>query len=256
MVILAWLLALGSCIAFDLGTCYGLGLHSWDITLEAFVKYWKVSTIGSTMCGISVMFSKLSILSLYLRFCQCRRLRMVIYTIMWVVAIYSVVSSFSFLYACRPMAKFWDPRIARGSCIRKLAIPVFNGIMNVVTDFFIVIIPIFIFWRVQISTRQRIGLVLMFMTGGFVVVISIIRLKTSIDIMHEIDISWHGAFVIMWWVVEMHVAIICTSLPNLKPFLRRHFPKVLGCSFRTSTNTNSAATPSRTVQQFHTGDVD
>ncbi|EKG14135.1 hypothetical protein MPH_08675 [Macrophomina phaseolina MS6] len=144
------------------------------------------------------MFSKLSILSLYLRFCQCRRLRMVIYTIMWVVAIYSVVSSFSFLYACRPMAKFWDPRIARGSCIRKLAIPVFNGIMNVVTDFFIVIIPIFIFWRVQISTRQRIGLVLMFMTGGFVVVISIIRLKTSIEIMHEIDISWHGAFVIMW----------------------------------------------------------
>ncbi|EKG09440.1 hypothetical protein MPH_13521 [Macrophomina phaseolina MS6] len=112
------------------------------------------------------MFSKLSILSFYVRFCRYRKLRMAIYTLMGVVAIYSVISSFSFLYACRPMAKYWDLRITRGSCIDKLAIPVFNGVMNTITDFFILLIPIFMIWRVKVPLRQKIGLILIFMTGG------------------------------------------------------------------------------------------
>jgi hypothetical protein len=42
---------------------------------------------------------------------------------------------------------------------------------------------------------------------------------------------------------EMHVAIICACLPVGKPFLRKHFPKVLGSS-------NATPIPSR-KQSFH-----
>lgn len=32
-------------------------------------------------------------------------------------------------------------------------------------------------------------------------------------------------------MVEMHVAILCACLPAGKPFLRKHFPQVLGSSY-------------------------
>ncbi|KAH7038966.1 hypothetical protein B0J12DRAFT_250037, partial [Macrophomina phaseolina] len=234
-----------------------LGLHLWDIPSSTFIpNFWLVGTIGSTFCKLSIMFSKLSVLSFYVRFCRYQRLRMTVYAVTVVVTIYSIISSFVFLYACRPITKFWDLRIKHGSCINKLTIPIFNGVMNTATDFIILLLPIFILWRVQVPKRQKIGLILIFMTGGFVVIVSIIRLKTSVDVKGNVDISWSAVFSESWWVVEMHVAIICACLPAGKPFLRRHFPKVLGSSFMTSHNTNKATILSSNAQKPCTKDGD
>ena len=39
-------------------------------------------------------------------------------------------------------------------------------------------------------------------------------------------------------IVEVHLAIICACLTTVKPFLRRHMPKVLGGSYHASNDTN------------------
>ncbi len=63
------------------------------------------------------MLTKLSILTLFLRFIPERNLRITVYTIMAIVVAYSLVTSFKWLYACRPLEKYWDLTVTGGSCI-------------------------------------------------------------------------------------------------------------------------------------------
>ena len=79
---------------------------------------------------------------------------------------YSLVGALMFLYACQPMAKFWDKTITSGSCINLRALGIFYGVSNTVTDFALLLMPVFCFWKVRIPIRQKIGLALIFMAGG------------------------------------------------------------------------------------------
>jgi hypothetical protein len=88
-----------------------------------------------------------------------------------------------------------------------------------------------------------------------VLIISIIRLKTTVDMASHPDITWEFVRNGIWWLVhinfmpepekdmsnasifrmiEMHLAIICASLPVGKAFLRKHFPSVVDYTFNAS----------------------
>ncbi|KAH8698139.1 hypothetical protein GQ44DRAFT_787284 [Phaeosphaeriaceae sp. PMI808] len=224
------------------GTRYGLGLHLWDVPFTTFIKLSnlclnKVGAIAGVFYGISIMFTKLSILSFYLRFSTFQKIRIVIYVIMAFVIIYSFIGSFEFLFRCRPIAKYWDLSISYGSCIDHTKIFIFSGAMNTATDIIILILPVFILWNLHLPRRQKIGVILILMTGGFVLAVSIVRLKMIVNGVGNGDVTWDMTYSLVWWVVEMHIAIVCACLPAGKPFLRKHFPQVIESIFSTSSTT-------------------
>ncbi len=45
--------------------------------------------------------------------------------------------------------------------------------------------------------------------------------------MHTTDPSWAGMDAAIWSVVEVHSAILCSSLPTLRPLIRRLIPSLL-----------------------------
>jgi hypothetical protein len=164
------------------------------------------------------MFSKVSILVLFLRFLP-QRPKKTIYATIAVVVLYSLIGSFYWLFACRPLEKFWDLSITHGSCIAWFKINIFSGVMNTATDIFILLLPIFMLRKVRLPKREWIGLVLVMMTGGLyvatrvrlemeyadmrnsVLVISIIRLKTTVDMDPNPDITWEYVDNGIWWLV-------------------------------------------------------
>jgi hypothetical protein len=115
------------------------------------------------------MLTKLSILTLFLRFIPERNLRITVYTIMAIVVAYSLVTSFEWLYACRPLEKYWDLTVTGGSCIHWLEITVFNGVMNTLTDAVILVLPLLFLRRLQLPKKQKIGIVVVLMAGGLYV---------------------------------------------------------------------------------------
>jgi hypothetical protein len=125
-----------------------------------------------TFLGISIMLTKLSILMLFLRFVPRGYLRIVIYIIMAIVAVYSLVTSFVWVYACQPLEKFWDLTVTGGSCINWLKITVFNGVMNTTTDAAVLLLPFLLLRNVQLPKRQKIGVMIVLMTGGLYVLLS------------------------------------------------------------------------------------
>jgi hypothetical protein len=125
-----------------------------------------------TFLGISIMLTKLSILMLFLRFVPRGYLRVVIYIIMTIVAVYSLVTSFVWVYACQPLEKFWDVTVTGGLCINWLKITVFNGVMNTTTDAAVLLLPFLLLRNVQLPKRQKIGVIIVLMTGGLYVLLS------------------------------------------------------------------------------------
>ncbi|KAF1960635.1 hypothetical protein CC80DRAFT_403355, partial [Byssothecium circinans] len=105
-----------------------------------------------------------------------------------------------------------------------------NAAVNVATDITMMFLPIFMLWHVQIPRRQKIGLLAIFMTGFFVCAVSIVRLYYQVKLKGAKDMSWKSFATAMWSTIELHVGLICASLPHAKPFLRHHFPKLLGTS--------------------------
>ncbi|KAH8723496.1 hypothetical protein GQ44DRAFT_308032 [Phaeosphaeriaceae sp. PMI808] len=176
------------------------------------------------------MFSKMSILILFLRSLP-QRPKKVIYTTIAIVILYSLIGSFGWVFYCQPVEKLWDLTITHGSCINWSKINIFSGIMNTATDSVILLLPIFMLRKVQLPKWEKIGLVLILMTGGFVLVISIIRLKTTVDMSPNPDITWEYVRNGIWWMIEMHIAIICACLPVGRAFLRKHFPRLIDYTF-------------------------
>lgn len=170
------------------------------------------------------MFSKLSILVLFLRYLP-QKPKKAIYATIVVVILYSLIGSFEWLYACQPFEKYWDLSITYGSCIEWSKITIFSGVMNITTDSVILLLPIFMLRKVRLPRWEKIGLTLVVMTGGLyaptqislevecadvrnsVLVISIVRLKTTVDMTSNLDITWESVRNGIWWLVHINFFI-------------------------------------------------
>ncbi|KAH8728011.1 hypothetical protein GQ44DRAFT_824349 [Phaeosphaeriaceae sp. PMI808] len=189
------------------------------------------------------MLTKLAILMLFIRFVPTGYLRVTIHITMAIVTLYSLVASFQWVYACQPLEKYWDLTITGGSCINRLKVSLFSGVMNTATDSIILVLPVLFLRGVALPKKQKIGVMIVLMTGGFV-----IRVVLTAGMVNTKDVTWERFPNSVWWTSEVHVAIVCACLPAGKPFLRKHMPRVIGGSY----GATSAGTKLRTMRSTHT----
>ncbi|KAL2135295.1 hypothetical protein VTI74DRAFT_9063 [Chaetomium olivicolor] len=131
--------------------------------------------------------------------------------------------SFLFLYICKPMAFYWDWSIERGTCANQQAVFDSANILNISTDFLILLLPIWMRRPLRVPLLEKIGIALILMTGGFVCGISTMRMVTALKGVNDRDITWHYPINLIWCLVEEYVGIVCTCLPCLKAFSKRFF---------------------------------
>ncbi|PVH98525.1 hypothetical protein DM02DRAFT_630149 [Periconia macrospinosa] len=217
----------------SVATHIGLGRHLWDIPGPINSDLWIYYIVTRTLYGVSIMLTKLSILTLFLRFVLWGLPRVGIYILMAIVIIYSILTSFYWAYACRPTEKYWDFTIKGGSCINWFKVAVFGAAMNTATDAVLLILPVAFLWNLRTTTRERIGAMIVLMTGGLVFIASVIRLKLLL-VRVSPDFTWTVFPTYVCLTIEVHVAIVCACLSAGKPFLRKHMPWVMGDSQGTS----------------------
>jgi hypothetical protein len=115
--------------------------------------------------GLSLGCVKISILLFYLRLSPEEYFRITVYGLAACIVIYTFVGSFNFLFLCKPIAKSWDLTITDGSCIDVTKIWLFVAVMNIVTDIFILFLPVLMLWHVRMPRRQKIGVIAILMVG-------------------------------------------------------------------------------------------
>ena len=170
-------------ITYDVSAVnHNFGRHLWDIPAGSLTEQTcHVLLFFPTICASSnrlpqvfkaislvygpiIFLVKLSLLLLYYRlFSRNKTMRYLIYFGIAFQALFYVASIGFYSTAevlcvssANAQAKFYT---------REWVFTIVSGVINVLTDFYVLILPIVMVWSLQLTSRQKIGIIAIFMTG-------------------------------------------------------------------------------------------
>ncbi|KAI3393382.1 hypothetical protein diail_4311 [Diaporthe ilicicola] len=118
---------------------------------------------------------------------------------------------------CIPLASIQPS--AASWCLDTLPIWEFTSIVGLITDFGIFLLPLPEIWKLPIAARQRMVLFGIFGLGFFVCIVSIIRIPTLRAASKAADPTFNNVSAALWTLTELNTAILCSSLPVLRPLV-------------------------------------
>lgn len=198
---------------------------------------------------LTINLTKLSILFLYLRIFSQRWFRLTCYACIILVAGYAIASILVTIFQCTPVARVFDKKLP-GTCINITAFWYANAIYNILTDLVILASVPGVVWSLSLSTRQRMGLTMVFGLGIFVFATSILRTTTLDPASKALDTTFGTLKSTMWTTIEANTAVVCACLPMIRTPIQKLFPKILPArsSSRTAASALNGSGPSKTYQ--------
>ncbi|KAJ5634528.1 hypothetical protein N7528_002370 [Penicillium herquei] len=232
---------------------HGMGAHYAFIPHGIYVTqmlcFWASVPIYQT----SLISTKMSILLQYRRvFSTTPRMRLACNLLIGFLALYGTWTIISAWANCVPVAKFWDPS-RKGFCFNKEALWFSNSGIHILTDIMILIYPMPVIRSLQLPRKQKYALMGVFALGGFVVITSILRLKSLLVISHSKDPTHDNVGAAEWSAIECNVALICAALPSTRAFLSKLLPHIF--STRSNGYRSKTTRPSRMGHSALTGTV-
>jgi hypothetical protein len=114
-----------------------------------------------------------------------------------VVTLFYVGSFFWLIFKCQPIAKSWNPFL-EGTCADEFVPGGETGIFNVISDVYILLLPIPMIWKLQTDVKRKVQLLTVFSVGLFATITSIIRLEQTITQAKNPDSTYALGQVIIW----------------------------------------------------------
>ena len=142
--------------------------HSWDISLANLTtNYFKINLAESMMGALALLLSKLSILLLLFRlFSPNRRTRYMIYLGGFWATVMSLTTIIVAGVLCAPRrGESFVSLVSLSRCQHEETWAVIQGVMSATLDFYLLYLPIPMVWRLKLSTKRRVGVLSIFMTG-------------------------------------------------------------------------------------------
>jgi len=144
----------------------GKGFHTHEIEPVYRSRVFVVFTVGQPVWGAANTAVKFSILHLYLVVFQDIRFRRTCYVMMAISICYLISVLLETFLICKPVQYNWNKKI-HGTCSTKAKETYLAaGIINLVIDIFIVVMPMPVLFRLSIPIGKKVGLIAVFGVGG------------------------------------------------------------------------------------------
>ena len=114
-----------------------------------------------------VLCTKLTVLSLYRRVFLPHRwsvFDVILRVFMVICCVYYITTVPVKIWECIPRARIWNKSID-GSCIDVACVLNVDGVFNTGSDIVILLVPIKALWKLQMETKRKIGIGLLFTVG-------------------------------------------------------------------------------------------
>ncbi|KAF2766500.1 hypothetical protein EJ03DRAFT_353871 [Teratosphaeria nubilosa] len=236
-IIFAFIFAITLCVFTVIETLNGLGQH------EYYLEYpyaWLMPLFHTIWTYYLAMFcTKFSILIQYNRILPQKLFRAT-YIMMAFCIAFVTWEFFSAIFTCVPVRKFWNPQVYFGGCLSLNALWFTNAGINIMSDLIITILPLPVFKALELPRKQKLGLMGIFGLGGFVCVVSIIRLPALYEGLQHNDRSYYYPGTAIWSMVEVNTGIVCSCLPTLRALVSRFWPKAFTTKELKSMTTNAS----------------
>ncbi|KAI0009553.1 hypothetical protein F4779DRAFT_640394 [Xylariaceae sp. FL0662B] len=229
------------CSYMAMRTAY-LGVHAYDVPMIADVRIGMMwNYVVQILYNPILALVKSSVLLFLLRIGgQKRKIRysihaLNVFNIGLMIGIFLTV-----IFQCSPIPYFWEriTTASQGRCIDTGVFYVATASLTIFTDLLVLALPFWIFMGLKMSSRIKLAIMVVFLLGAIVTVVSILRLlwiiETSLYPMAP-DYSYDIRFT--YSAVETNLAIITASGPALRPLFIVWFPRLFS-TVRGTTNQN------------------
>ncbi|ORY57802.1 uncharacterized protein BCR38DRAFT_353991 [Pseudomassariella vexata] len=223
---------------------HGMGLHASTLRIDDIIMIAKYLVVAEILYVFNLVWTKLSFLLMFYRIFHFGYFKKWAYIIGTFVIAWVVCVTFLFVFICVPVEKLWYPDLP-GHCIDQVGTWIANAASTIVTDLAILVLPIPQIWSLQLKTRQKVALTIMFGLGFFVIFASAYRF-TVLFSYSAADPSYTLAPTVVWTAIEMSAGIISACLPTMGPAFIL-VARILGVSkvLGLTTNRSVNALPSR-----------
>ncbi|KAL8408570.1 hypothetical protein RB594_007126 [Gaeumannomyces avenae] len=193
--------------------------HVWDLTPDQITNGRKVSMAGQSLFFLATCFAKLSILLSYTRIAPEHSLfRRFTWGSMALVVAIAVASLFALWLQCRPISTYWDLGEQAPVCLSEGLLMFSLAVANVATDLLLAVLPMLTLAKLNLPLGQRIATIALFSLGLVVITAGVVRAYWIYDVVVGMaDFTWEGYNVWIWTALECNLAVICGSIPVLRP---------------------------------------
>jgi hypothetical protein len=115
--------------------------------------------------ALAVAFSKGAILNLFLRLFHFGTTRVIAYVVAGIIVVHTIVTVFVAIFQCHPIHQLWT-EIVRTDCINTQLFFEYTSLPNIITDLVMLIIPLPEIWRLNTTTRMKVGVTITLLTAS------------------------------------------------------------------------------------------
>jgi hypothetical protein len=125
--------------------------------------------IGEAVWCPCVFFIKTAIVLQYLTiFCPTRTLNRFVFFGGWSIIVamflFYFINIFLTLFICNPREKIWND-LVQGTCMNYNYLGVASAILNIASDFAILLLPVRSLWQLRITRKKKLIIFMLFATG-------------------------------------------------------------------------------------------
>ncbi|KAF1967291.1 hypothetical protein BU23DRAFT_559496 [Bimuria novae-zelandiae CBS 107.79] len=223
---------------FQAGIGYG---HVTEIAveygLEPITKLSQLIIPLQFLWVLSLSFTKISILCLYLQIFPFRWLAWASYATLSLIAAWTVATILAGCLICHPFEFNWNKKIPGGYCGNQVTSFTVTGIFNLLTDAIVLVLPMHPLYKLQMATYKKATLIAVFGLGMVTCIISALRISV-LSSMDFADITYTLPKANIFSGLEPCIAVVLACIPLMRPLLGRSAETPYG-SGKTPGNTGS-----------------
>ncbi|KAF2001516.1 integral membrane protein [Amniculicola lignicola CBS 123094] len=220
MMLVAMFFTIGYLVEIYVLRDNGMGFSGLLLQLDQMLALIKTTLAVEITYYIIVYAIKVSILMFYLRIAVNKRFQLACNLTIYFLTVFMVVCVVVCIVQCIPLHKMWDlTGLVQGHCINTTAFFYFTSSFNILTDIFIIALPIKTLLSIQRPGREKFALVFVFGLGVFSTIASIVRLHSIRIYTESTDPFYDAASINLWSQIEVNIGIWCASIPALKALL-------------------------------------
>ncbi|KAH1979742.1 hypothetical protein KXW88_006959 [Aspergillus fumigatus] len=214
-------MATGNYVDMVIWVYRGVGTHIYPLGMTGFSNFFVNLFVYEIFYTLSICVTKYSILMFYWRIFGTTNIRIPIYVIFFLVTCWGLGVIFTTIFQCLPVRGFWDKSVNPHCGVDVNQFFIGNAVPNIITDWALLILPMPYIWRLHRDIAQKIAISSVFVLGGFICVISIVRLVIMLDSYRVPSIDVTCVFIgpSTWTAVETNIGVVSACLPSLRPLL-------------------------------------
>ncbi|KAF0643854.1 hypothetical protein FPSE5266_07137 [Fusarium pseudograminearum] len=202
---------------------YGAGYHAWEIRKPEYYNWLKWFYASTVVYIPASFFTKATILLLMARvFAVEPRVSKGIRIFIWALLVAYVPIQILRIVNCYPIRTYWDPKVHNAHCLNQRKIFFSDLSLSIVTDLIILLAPIPLTCRLNLSVGKRIKIVLLLGAGGIATALTLFRVVKAVDFLNSDDITVDYTPIAILTNLEITIGFVCACLPSLNMVIEHH----------------------------------